>query len=262
MPEHQAKQVMSSSDDPEPPTVPHHPERIIDVNQWARKEVFEMYKNGANPSWGITVRINVTVLRKLCKEKKLSYLRASLFIYGLTCNQYEPMRYRIRKTTGATSISDKNDDSQQEAQVVICHEKVHPSMTILRSNDKYGFVAFDGSTESFTEFCAHADKAMHHFHNHTTGLAKSKDSFRDDLTFGSALPWIDFSNYEHAETGHPTHSVPKYVFGKLVHDERADTWSQAFCLHVHHGLMDGLHVGRFLEKFQQNLDNAAALLDT
>lgn len=243
---------------PDPPVIPRSAERTLDIENWPRQQVFHLYKDAVNPQWGTTVRLNVTQLRKFCQAKGRSYLQGSVFVYALTCNQYEPMRYRIRQNMKKKNESDQQEEPEQTYEV-ICHERVHPSMTIMRSDETYGYLAFDASTTSFTEFRALAAQALDYFHHHTTGLNGTP---RDDFTHGSVLPWIDFTSYEHAISRFTMPSVPKYVFGKLVHEPSSDTWSQAFCLHVHHGLMDGYHVGKFLQMFQDNLNQAEILLST
>jgi len=137
-------------------------------------------------------------------------------------------------------------------------------------------VLFDDHYESFHDYSVAAQTKVAQFHTTPSGLNvlddnddhDNSDAFRDDVMHGTVLPWIDFEGFEHAKAIIHFESIPKFVFGKLVESTTTATdggtpstkWSQSFSLHVHHGLMDGLHMGRFLEKFQANLDNAAALL--
>ncbi|HAN77810.1 MAG TPA: chloramphenicol acetyltransferase, partial [Bacteroidales bacterium] len=48
-------------------------------------------------------------------------------------------------------------------------------------------------------------------------------------------------------------SIPKISFGKFF-KENDKLWLPV-AVHAHHGLMDGLHVAKFIEKFQYYLDN-------
>jgi chloramphenicol O-acetyltransferase type A len=218
----------------------------IDVSTWSRRPVYEFYKDGPLPQWGVTVRLDVTALRRVQQQQPgWSFLHASLYLFSRTANEYAPMRYRMR--------TDETDGTTR----VVCYDTVHPSMTILRpADDTYGFCAFC-ATDTFAAFQTYARAALVDFHAATKGMDEDP---REDVMHGSVLPWLDFSNYEHAHGALTFPSIPKYTFGKLVHDKIQDRWSQSLSLHVHHGLMDGLHVGRFVEKLQANLDESESLL--
>lgn len=218
----------------------------VNVEDWSRKEVYDFYKDGAYPLWGVTVRLDVTKARRVCKEQGWKYLQASLYLMTLAVNQSEALRYRIRT------------DEKSGEKLVICHDMVHASCPIMRPDDTYGFCVFESNPSSFADYRDFASRALEEYHS-GQGLNKSP---RDDILHGSILPWIDFTSYEHATGRTSRPDIPKYVFGKLVHDTSSDTWSQSFCLHIHHALADGLHVGRFMEAFQRNLDQAEDLLMT
>lgn len=70
---------------------------------------------------------------------------------------------------------------------------------------------------------------------------------REDKTFGfSYMPFTSLSN---ARSFTWPDSCPKISIGKLM-DENGKK-SMPISVHVHHGLADGYHVGLFLEKLQQ-----------
>jgi len=219
------------------------------IDPGPRKSVFDFYKDGPNPLWGITVRLDVTYARRYCQQHSKSYLHASLFLFSLTANQYPPMRHRIRT------------DDKTGAKYLICNDQVHPSVTIMRrdGSDTYGF-CFLRAAGTFTEFDAYATSAIQQFHAHSQGGLDGNP--RDDMLHGSVLPWLDFTQYEHAAGRLTMPSIPKHTWGKLVTDNATGRTAQSLALHVHHGIMDGLHVGRFLEKLQDNFDQAETLLAT
>ncbi|VAW26566.1 putative acetyltransferase, partial [hydrothermal vent metagenome] len=73
-----------------------------------------------------------------------------------------------------------------------------------------------------------------------------------DIAYFSAIPWIKFTSVEHAMNTKVLDSVPKIAFGKW--EEREGEKYMPVSVHVHHALMDGLHVGQFYEMFQELLD--------
>jgi chloramphenicol O-acetyltransferase type A len=76
--------------------------------------------------------------------------------------------------------------------------------------------------------------------------------FEINLIHFSAVPWIDFTSYTHARSFSWPDSCPKISFGKMVEENNKKTIAMA--IHVHHGLMDGYHVGEFVSLFQEMMD--------
>ena len=82
----------------------------------------------------------------------------------------------------------------------------------------------------------------------TTGLFTR--SFDDDnVIHFSAIPWLNFTALSHARSYTYPDSCPKISFGKMITSETGKR-TIAMSVHVHHGLMDGLHVGQFVDLFQ------------
>jgi chloramphenicol O-acetyltransferase type A len=68
----------------------------------------------------------------------------------------------------------------------------------------------------------------------------------------SSLPWIKFTSISHARSFSFPDSCPKISFGKI--SEVNGVKVMPVSIHVHHALMDGIHVGQFIEGFQKQLD--------
>ena len=68
----------------------------------------------------------------------------------------------------------------------------------------------------------------------------------------SSLPWIKFTSMSHARSYSFPDSCPKITFGKLT--EQGDKKVLPISIHVHHALVDGYHVGLFIEEFQTILN--------
>ena len=69
----------------------------------------------------------------------------------------------------------------------------------------------------------------------------------------SAIPWLDFTSISHARSFSHPDSCPKISFGKMTENNGVKEMSVS--IHVHHALMDGYHVGLFVEKFQALLND-------
>jgi len=72
------------------------------------------------------------------------------------------------------------------------------------------------------------------------------------------LPWISFTSFSHARNWGREDSVPKIAFGKFLKENQRTLLP--FSVEVHHALMDGLHVGRYLSWLEEALTNAQAYI--
>lgn len=147
-----------------------------------------------------------------------------------SANAVEPFRYRIRD------------------QRVFVHEVIHGGSTVMRDNETFGFSYFSFQ-ESFAAFAAEGRREMERVKG-TTRLDPRTDD--DDLIHYSVIPWISFTSFAHARRWNTDDTVPKLVFGKYF--ERDGRVRLPVSIEVHHALMDGLHVGRFVDGFQALLD--------
>jgi chloramphenicol O-acetyltransferase type A len=73
----------------------------------------------------------------------------------------------------------------------------------------------------------------------------------EDIIHYSTLPWADFTSVNHARILDKGRSIPKITFGKITKD--GDKMWLPADIHVNHALMDGFHVGKFVERFQELL---------
>lgn len=205
----------------------------LDLANWNRKEHFEFFRKFEEPFFGLTASIDCT---KAYDDAKT--LGVSFFIYYLhktlmTVNALEPFRYRIH-----------GDE-------IIIHDKVNVSSTILRENKTFGF-SFMEYAEDILVFNTICLKEIERVRN-APGLF-TRDFNEVNLIHFSSIPWVDFTSLSHARSFSFPDSCPKISFGKMTIDEKGIK-SMPLSIHVHHGLMDGYHVGQFVELFQ-NLMNS------
>jgi len=85
------------------------------------------------------------------------------------------------------------------------------------------------------------------------GLCFDEKTSRTDVIHYSSIPWIKFTALTHARHNAREDSVPKISFGQ--YREKNDKLLMPVSVTVHHGLMDGYHVGQFLTKFQELLES-------
>lgn len=202
----------------------------LNLDTWNRKEHFLFFKQMEEPFFGVTITIDCTKAYQKAADLGISFFTYYLHKTLLAVNQSEPFRYRIIE-----------DD-------VYIFDRIDASATILREDKTFGF-SLNEFDENLNKFAEITKKEITRIQN-TTGLI-TRD-FDINLIHFSALPWINFTSFSHARSFSWPDSCPKISFGKMM-DENG-TKTMAMSIHVHHGLMDGYHVGEFVELFQ-NLMN-------
>ncbi|SEF55460.1 chloramphenicol O-acetyltransferase type A [Flavobacterium urumqiense] len=181
------------------------------------------------PFFGATVKIDCTKAYKAAKA-----LDTSFFIYYLhktliAVNTIESFRYRIL-----------------ENQIFI-HDQINGSATIGREDGTFGFSLIQYNAD-FTVFEKTARAEIERIQN-TTGLF-TRTFEEDNVIHFSSIPWLNFTSLSHARNYSFPDSCPKISFGKMMVAENGKK-TMSLSVHVHHGLMDGLHLGKFVDYFQE-----------
>lgn len=206
---------------------------LLDLENWNRKEHFAHFRQMEEPFFGATVEIDCTKAYQTAKS-----LNASFFIYYLhqtlvAVNTIENFRYRIA-----------------EDQIYI-NDRIDASATIGREDGTFGFSLIEYDAD-FKVFEQTALKEIERIQS-TTGLFTRE--FKDDnVIHFSAIPWLNFTSLTHARSFTYPDSCPKVSFGKMITSE-AGKRTIAMAVYVHHGLMDGLHLGQFVDYFQELMNS-------
>jgi chloramphenicol O-acetyltransferase type A len=204
--------------------------RIIDINSWNRKEVYDFFRAFDEPYFGITAQVDVTIAYQTAKASGISFFLWYLHKSLCAVNQIPALKYRIVD------------------QQVVEYNSIHASATINREDGSFGFsfIVFDQDFEVFNE---NAQKEIHRIRT-TNQLFPERNGA--DCVHCSSLPWINFTALSHARSYKNKDSVPKISFGKMTREGLQ--LSMPFSVHVHHGLVDGKDVGAFYELFQELLN--------
>jgi chloramphenicol O-acetyltransferase type A len=202
---------------------------LLDLENWNRKEHFAHFKQMEEPFFGATVEIDCTKAYQKAKS-----LNVSFFIYYLhktlvAVNSIENFKYRISE------------------EKIYINDRIDASATIGREDGTFGFSLIEYHPDlSIFEKTALAEIERI---QSTTGLFTR--SFDDDnLIHFSSIPWLNFTSLSHARSYTFPDSCPKISFGKMITLDNSKK-IMAMSVHVHHGLMDGLHVGQFVDHFQE-----------
>jgi chloramphenicol O-acetyltransferase type A len=209
--------------------------QLVDLQAWERKDQYQFFKQFDEPFFGVCVKVDVTEAYQKAKEQNLSFFLYYLYQSLLAANQIEPFRYRI-----------KGED-------VWVYDEIHASPTINRPNGTFGFAYVDYTT-NFLQFLAQAQQEITRIQN-STGLVPALSG--ENVIHYSSVPWINFTGISHARAYSFPDSCPKISFGKMTEENGRRV--MPLSVHVHHALMDGFHVGQYIDLFQELLNNSDPL---
>jgi chloramphenicol O-acetyltransferase type A len=203
--------------------------KYLDVASWSRRDLFEFFLSYDNPYFNVCTRLDITNLLTFLRSRPdLSVSLAYHYFALRVANEIESFRYRLR-------------DGK-----VIIHDVIHGGTTVLLPNESFTFAYFDYE-ENFEKFMLAAQRSVRE--------AQVGNSFEptasDDTIYFTTLPWISFTSFAHARNWSREDSVPRIAFGKFVQENEHTLLP--FSVEVHHALMDGLHVGRFVNRLQETL---------
>lgn len=207
--------------------------QIINIDTWKRKEHYRFFKDFTEPFFGITANLNCTRAYRRAKEKNVSFFLYYMHKSLLAVNAIEEFGYR----------TETNGD-------VVHYDQIHGSTTTMNANEMFAF-AFLRYSSNFEEFCEQASREIAHVKTLTT-MNLTEENARPDVIHYSTIPWVSFTGLTHDRNLAVPDSIPKLTFGKFF--KEGEKLLLPLYVNVHHGMMDGYHVGKYFKLFQELLD--------
>lgn len=202
--------------------------RLVELKTWSRRDHYELFRAYRQPFFSVTVDVDVTPVWRRCRKRDgPSFFLTSLFLMLKAVNETEAFRLRLRKRG------------------VWLHDRVAVGPTILRPDETFGFLRLEPH-ERLASFLNAGQAAIAKAASQPVLEPVKKD---DDIVFHSVLPWLRFTSFTNALRAED--SIPRIVFGRCVTAGRRTTMPVA--VEVHHALVDGLDVAKFIERFQDGL---------
>jgi chloramphenicol O-acetyltransferase type A len=209
----------------------------LDLENWSRKELFNFFIGYSNPYFNVCTQMDVAKLQEYVSHRPEVKISAAIHYFALrAANSVEQFRYRL-----------KNDG-------VFVYDVIHGGTTVLMPNESFSYAYFDYQPD-FEEFARKMSKSVEDVRN---GDGHLRPTMRDDVIYHTTLPWISFTSFSHARTGGRGESIPRLVFGKFTREN--NRLLMPLSVEVHHALVDGIHVGKFLAILEAALADAEAFV--
>ncbi len=210
--------------------------KTIQLENWSRREHYLYFKDFEYPYFSLTAEVDLTALLPQVKAQGISFTAAIMYLVARSANEIPEFRQRVREGDP------------------IEHEIVHPSATILSRDELFTFCTVDYQPD-FRAFTRDAAAEITRVKDQPTIEEKYPD---DRMLFMTSIPWVSFTDFTHPLKLNPADSVPRFAWGK--YRQVGSRTVMPLSVQGHHAVMDGLHAGKFYEKFQRTADQPEILL--
>lgn len=206
----------------------------VDIDNWPRRATYEFFSDYEDPFFNFTANVDATAVHRFCKESQLSYSLTALYYTLVAANRIREFRIRLVKGQ------------------LVEFDRIHATQTILNDDETYSFAYFE-MKGNVIEFNRSGRQAIEKYRSLRT---YDVEADRSDLIYYSVIPWVSFSSFKHASRLDRSQTIPRIVFGKLF-DDGHNRKMMPLSVEANHMIMDGFHLGKFFNTYQELLDNAA-----
>ena len=207
----------------------------IDIDSWKRKRLFYNYLGTDFPYIIVTADIDVTKPLAWAHAHAVSFNLVMVYLCTKTMDSIENYRYRF--IDGRPFIIDHT----------------RPLVNHLRPGEDI-FVMGEGPwpCDDIEKFCRLTHEAQM---NASPESMQDKVRYKLDVVNFTSLPWISYTGFVRTVINNGVDNAPKFSFGRYFHDPvHADKILMPISNQTHHGLMDGVHVGKFYTELQKACD--------
>lgn len=195
----------------------------LDMDNYPRREHFEYFAAMRSPYMGGTVEIDVTDFLSALKAKGYPFFLSFLWCVSRAANSVPELRQRI--------------EGGRIAEYVACRS----SHTLALPDGTYCYCLLSDEPP-LAEFIPYA-RAEQERARRERSLSDGEDPL--EPYFISTTPWFSFTSLIQP-VPEPADSNPRFTWGKYF--ERSGRVILPFASLCNHALVDGLHMGLFLER--------------
>lgn len=201
----------------------------IDLAHDPRRQHLEYFSSLQYPYVGVTSDVDVTELVRFCKQKKYSFYLTFMHAAALAADGVAELRRRIR-----------NGD-------VIEYSECPTSHVELLDSGAYCYCTLRHHMP-LDEYIPYAESARSRCR---LNASIQEDDDVESMYFISTLPWLHYTALIQPVAG-GEESNPRITWGKFQKDHGGREQLPVTLL-AHHGLVDGVHIARFYENLQAQI---------
>ncbi len=209
------------------------PYKVIDMNTWAGREVYEWFLNLHNPFCGVTTKVNVHALAQKAREKHTTFNTVVLYAIAKAVNSID--QFRLRMVGGK----------------LVQFEKSCISLPVPKEGKPgyFNFINID-FTPDLDEFIQHARASIAEGRTRSALLPED----RPDAVYLNHVK-TDYSALNNPHDGE-FDFIPRIAWG--IPEKRSRLISlfsrqimMPITVEAHHSIISGAHILEFFERFQK-----------
>ncbi len=206
----------------------------IDPESWERKRFVEKYSTYVFPYINLGADMDVTGLYRFVKEEGLSFYAAMMHTAVRAALEIKNFSYRI-----------------VAGQPMLC-ERLDPDFVHMPPGREDYVVVRGEYREDLIAFCRDTAERMRRAET-DPGPAKIGPDGDQEILYITCIPWVKYTHFVRTIENARTDFVPRLSWGKYEWDDNGRLL-MPFSVEVHHALMDGYHVGIYMQRVQELLD--------
>lgn len=191
----------------------------IDLEKYKRRGLFEAFKDRDIPYFSTTCYVDITKLKAFIDKDDYGFFLSISFLISKSVNLIPELRHRI--------INNE----------LFEFNRVDPGYTVLLDDETFSFCDCR-HYEDFREYCKYAIMRI----NEVKKTPDQSTEEKHHMFFITNLPWFSFTSivqpYDQKYGTLPIISIGKYF-------KQMNNLMLPIALQVHHGVVDGIHVGKF-----------------
>ena len=201
----------------------------IDLDTYPRRDHFNHFCAMAYPYAGVTVDVDVTDLLSLCREKGYSFYLMVLHAVALAADEVPEFRRRI------------------DHGGIVEYDECPTSHIELKPDGTYAYCTLRHHMP-LADYLSQAESAR--TATREGGSIEEEDDVQS-MYFISTLPWLHYTQLiQPVACGEE--SNPRITWGKYQANDKGRMMMPLSVL-VHHALVDGIHIAKFYEAFNQQM---------
>lgn len=200
--------------------------RLIDLENWERREYYEHFIKNVVCSYSVTVNIDITNL------KGHSLYPAMIWLLTKTVNDMPEFR---------TCLTEEGPG---------IYDSMHPMYTVFNKEKKNFSGIWSYFSEDYSEFLENYQTDVQKYST-STRYAPKEGTPANSFNI-SMVPWLEFTAMNFNVYDEGKFLLPIFTMGKFF--ERDGKRYLPLAIQVHHAVCDGYHIGLFVEKLNEYID--------
>ena len=202
--------------------------KIIDTDNWQRKEYFEHYIKTVPCTYSITTKLDITNI----KSCNLKLYPALLYCLTKTVNKHEQFRTALRA----------------DGRLVV-YDFMHPCYTVFHKESKTFSNIWTEFCDDYNDFCRRYNGDILHYGDKKGFM--TKPDMPENVFTVSMLPWITFDGFN-LNIKSFDYLLPIFTVGR--YEQVNGKYIIPLAVQVHHAVCDGYHASCFITDLQKEID--------